>query len=87
MWFFINEIQIGMNDDKLNEWVRNFESEMSAVETEFSSFFKKRNINTYYLIQKNTHSGSFSVKLIDRLDLPSEIIDRITEVYLRSRPL
>lgn len=76
-----------MNDDKLNEWVLNFEDEMFAVEAEFSSFFKRRNIKTYYLIQKNTQCGSFSVKLIDRKDLPSEIIDRITEVYLRSRPL
>lgn len=76
-----------MKEDKLNEWVQNFEQEMPAIQAELNAFFKSRNIHSYYRIQKNIDSGFFSVILIDRLDLPSEIMDRITEAHLRSRPV
>ena len=75
-----------MNEIQLNNWIKDFEKEVEAIEIEFNAFFLNRNIRDYYSLKVNGAGGYLSIDINRRDDLPSEVIDRLTVAYLSSKP-
>ena len=74
-------------EERVNQWLENFAKEIKVVETEFRSFFAKKKIQEYYKVNVDNEIGFISVQLLNREQIPIEIIDAITVALLRAKPL
>jgi hypothetical protein len=75
-----------VKEQRVQKWIDNFNEEIKSVETEFRSFFKKKPLKEYYRINIDNEIGYISIEILDRKDLPMEIIDSITVAFLRAKP-
>ena len=75
-----------MKEERVQLWIENFKVEIKAMEIEFDSFFKRSKIDEYYKIRIDSEIGFISIELLNRDQLPIEIIDAFTVALLRSKP-
>lgn len=75
-----------MKEQHIREWTKNFNEGIALVETEFKSFFKQKPLKEYYQIKVHGDIGYISVDILNREQLPVEIIDAITVAFLRAKP-
>lgn len=73
-------------EQRVQQWIENFNKEIKTVEIEFNSFFKRKSIHEFYKIRIDNEIGFISIELLSREQLPTEIIDAITVALLRSKP-
>ena len=73
-------------EQRVQQWIKNFNEEIKSVEMEFQSFFVKKSLKEYYRINIDTEIGYISIEILSRKDLPMEIIDSITVAFLRAKP-
>lgn len=75
-----------MKEQRIQQWITNFNEQIGLVETEFKSFFKQRPLKDYYQIKVHEDIGYISIEILNRQELPVEIIDAITVALLRAKP-
>ena len=75
-----------MKEQRVQQWIKNFDEEIKSVETEFRAFFLKKPLKEYYKINIHNDIGYISIEILNRKDLPMEIIDSITVAFLRAKP-
>lgn len=75
-----------MKEQRIQQWIKNLEEEMFGVELEFKSFFKRKPLNDYYQVKVHDDIGYISIEILNRQELPTEIIDAITVALLRAKP-
>lgn len=75
-----------MKEQRIQQWTKNFNEEIALVELEFKSFFKRKPLKAYYHIKIHDDIGYISIEILNRQELPTEIIDAITVALLRSKP-
>lgn len=75
-----------MKEERVQLWINSLDNEIKAMETEFNSFFKRKNIHDYYKIRIDNEIGFISIELVNREQLPIEVIDTFTVALLRSKP-
>lgn len=75
-----------MKEQRVQKWIENFNEEVKSVEIEFRSFFQKKPLKEYYKINIHSDIGYISIDILNRKDLPMEIIDSITVAFLRAKP-
>ncbi|HUC79949.1 MAG TPA: hypothetical protein VMR70_03500 [Flavisolibacter sp.] len=75
-----------MKEQRIQDWIKAFNEQIISVETEFKSFFKQKPLREYYQIKVHDDIGYISVNILNRQELPIEVIDAITVALLRSKP-
>ena len=75
-----------MKEQRIAQWITNFNEQMALVETEFKSFFRQKPMKDYYQIKVHEDIGYISIEIFNRQELPTEIIDAITVALLRAKP-
>jgi hypothetical protein len=75
-----------VKEQRVQKWIENFNEEIKSVETEFRSFFRGKPLKEYYKINIDNEIGYISIDIMNRKDLPMEIIDSITVAFLRAKP-
>lgn len=77
-----NKIMDGL---KLDRWQKSFNREVKSLQTEYDAFlFPKKFEDTYQLkIDETTQTLSL---WLDTETLPKEIEDRLSELFLRTKP-
>ncbi|GAA4749259.1 hypothetical protein [Flavisolibacter ginsenosidimutans] len=75
-----------MKEQRIQQWITNFNEQIVLVETEFKSSFKQRPLKDYYQIKVHEDIGYISIEILNRQDLNTEIIDAITVALLRAKP-
>lgn len=75
-----------MKEQRIQQWVKSFNEEIALVELEFKSFFKHKRLKDYYQVKVHDDIGYISIEILNRQNLPTEIIDAITVALLRAKP-
>lgn len=75
-----------MKELRIQQWITAFNEQIALVEVEFKSFFKQRPLKDYYQIKVHEDIGYISIDILNRQELPTEIIDAITVALLRAKP-
>ncbi|MBE7170497.1 MAG: hypothetical protein INR73_07900 [Williamsia sp.] len=75
-----------MKEQRIQQWIKNFNTEIVSVEAKFASFFKRQPLKDYYQIKVHDDIGYISIDIVNREALPTEIIDAITVALLRAKP-
>ena len=75
-----------MKEQRIQQWIKSFNEEILTVELEFKSFFKRKPLKDYYQIKIHEDIGYISIEILNRQELPTEIIDAITVALLRAKP-
>lgn len=75
-----------MKQQRIQQWIANFNKQIALVETEFASFFKQKPLKDYYQIKVHDDIGYISIEILNRQELTTEIIDAITVALLRAKP-
>lgn len=75
-----------MKEQRIQQWIKNYNGQIALVETEFASFFKQKPLKDYYQIKVHEDIGYISIDILNRQELPTEIIDAITVAFLRAKP-
>jgi len=72
-----------MDELKLNKWKENFEQEAKSIQTAYNSFFLTKKLEELYTIRLDK-SGEWELQLNEQL--PKEIRDRLTQIFLSAKP-
>lgn len=75
-----------MKEQRIQQWITNFNEQIGLVETEFKPFFRQRPLKDYYQIKVHEDIGYISIEILNRQELSTEIIDAITVALLRANP-
>lgn len=84
---FIVQYQLSsMNEKKLNEWIKNFRTEMDSVQISLDAYFLQKNVSAYYSLKIDKEHNNLILEVNDADELPNDIVKRITYAYEKSKP-
>lgn len=70
----------------IDQWLKDFDEEVSNIEIEFNAYFKKCRIRDYFKIEFDQSSQTPKIQFFDVFDLPKNIQAEIINALQKTRP-
>ena len=75
-----------METNKLERWVKDFNKEIGSLQVSLDALFIPGKIESYYNLKIDRDHNNLLLEIVDEEQLPREIVDRILQIYLKSKP-
>lgn len=75
-----------MENNKVDEWIENFNKEIDSIKVSFDAFFISKPIESYYHLKVDNEHNNLILEMNDADELPNDILKRITDAYSKSKP-
>lgn len=76
-----------MENNKVDEWIENFNEEMDSIKISFDAFFMNKPIDSYYNLKVDNEYNNLVLEMIDEDEVPNEIVNRIMDAFEKSKPV
>ena len=68
------------------KWIDNFHKELIHIQIEFDAFFMEGKINDYFDLCVDKKTGMVTIHISKLNELPKQIVDALSEAFIRSKP-
>lgn len=76
-----------MEEQQLKIWMKNFNKEMDNLQISYAAFFIQNRIDCYYSLKLDEEHNNLILEILDVNKLSNEIFHKITDAYLRLKPV
>ena len=68
-----------MKEQRIQQWIKNYNGQIALVETEFASFFKQKPLKDYYQIKVHEDIGYISIDILNMVLLSKMILYTLSD--------